>query len=183
MMKKFPSIILGVDSYTDWLAGIFLLLLGLTIIGDGQIGVQATSTSEVKWITVFAALPKWFGWMLCVLGIDSFFGGKLLTWIINKILVPVLKPIAKSVVGEERLKRLQERLSQKHRTNKWLKKTYGSVLDEEALDELTMMAELKTESPELFGYFYQLAMDRVRHKGITPEILDKTVKYFEGDKV
>lgn len=92
-----------------FVSGLILILLGLIVIGHGQIGIQATPTSEVHWITEFATLPSWIGWMFIWFGFDSFFGGKLTRALSNRVLTPIVK----AVVGEERLARLQAKLEKK----------------------------------------------------------------------
>ena len=102
IMKKFLFNAFGFGSPADFTVGTILVLVGLITLGDGQIGIQATPTSEVNWITAFAALPNWFGWMFVWLGFDSFFDGKLTRLFVN--------PVARAVVGEERLKRTPTKL-------------------------------------------------------------------------
>ena len=115
-MKKFLSNAFGFGSPMDFVTGLILILLGLLILGDGQIGIQATSTGEVKWITAFDALPNWFGWMFFWFGINSFFDGKPTKLLIDKVLSPLLNLVARAVVGEERLKRIQTQLEGKDKT-------------------------------------------------------------------
>ena len=174
-MKHLFGNVFGFGEPMKFVTGLILLLLGLIVLGDGQIGIQATPTSEVQWITAFAALPNWFGWLFIWFGFDSFFDGKLTKVIVDKLFTS----IAKAVVGEERLKKLQTRLEGKDKTAKWIGKTYGSVLDEVAMERLALLSKLKVESPELFEYFQREVGDDARYRGITSEMIEKTVKYIE----
>jgi len=106
IMKNLFGSVLGFGNPTDFVSGLIFILLGLIVLGDGQIGIQATPTSEVHWITAFAALPNWIGWLFIWFGFDSLFGGKLTKLLSNKMLTP----IAKAVMGEERLKKLASKL-------------------------------------------------------------------------
>jgi len=109
-MKKILLNILGFGSPFGFMSGMILILLGMIILGDGEIGIKATSTSEVQWITAFASLDNWFGWIFIWFGFDSFFNGKLTNLLIDKILSPILNPIVKAILGEEKLKKIQEKI-------------------------------------------------------------------------
>lgn len=87
-----------------------LLLFGLLVLCDGQIGIQATPTSEVRWLTVFAELDNWIGWLFIWMGVDSLFGGGLMRLLSDKVISHVITPVVKSIVGEERLVRLRTKL-------------------------------------------------------------------------
>lgn len=108
------------DKITSWLGHVFnprefalntvmLIFCALTITG-GRMAVQATPTSDVKWIEVFEKLPSWTGWFLLFLTLDSWlFRGKLLSATI-KATSKVTEPILKSVVGEEKFNKMVQRL-------------------------------------------------------------------------
>ena len=165
----------------QYVTGLILLLFGLVTMGGGQIGIQATPNSEISWITVFAALPNWTGWVLIWFGIDSFFDGKLTKVLFSRVLSPILDPIVKSMVGEERLEKFRARLGGggESGVRKWVGKTYKGVIDEDAMDDLVRLCSLKLESPELFDFFYREAADRIRHRGITIEMVEATIKCVE----
>lgn len=109
-MKSVLLDVLGFGDPRNYVTGLILFLLGLLIVCDGQIGIQATPTSEVRWLTVFAELDNWIGWLFVWFGIDSFLNFKLTTLIVEKVLSPIFSPVIKAIVGEERIKRLQERM-------------------------------------------------------------------------
>lgn len=175
-MKKFVSSIFGFGNPKDFAVGLIFIVLGLITLGGGQIGIQVTPTSEVRWVTAFAALPSWFGWLFILFGLDSILGGRLIGAIIG-FLSPLFNNIAESVVGKEILARI---LTKKESgTDKWISKTYDGVIDEEAMIDLVHIVELKMNSPESFEYFYRQCRDGLRHRGITSDMIDNVTEYLE----
>jgi len=105
-----------IPSYREQIDTMVLICFGALILARGRIGVQASPESEIRWIEVFALMPKYTGWILIWYGLDNLFTkGKATKYILDKTLVPVLNPIIKaigsSIFGEKKFSSWIERLN------------------------------------------------------------------------
>ena len=70
------------------LAGTVVILVGLTSLNGGGIGLKATTESEISWLE-FGDLPRWALWAFVVFGIDiAIFRGKAIEFLIGKLPLP-----------------------------------------------------------------------------------------------
>jgi len=115
-MKKFLFDWFIPSSYERVLSGMVLLLIGMLVINKGRIGIQATPESEVSWIEAFSRMDAWFGWTMVLMGLDSlFFRGKALAFLLSKTVIPFVRVVLSSVLGEERFGALMRRLEKRRR--------------------------------------------------------------------
>lgn len=112
-LGPFSNILGFMGDPRDYIVGSILLMTGFLILTDGQVGIQATPTSEIRWITAFAELDDWVGWVCIWFGFDSLFRLKLTGLITEKIMAPIFIVIANGILGEEKVKKLKERLGRK----------------------------------------------------------------------
>lgn len=97
-------------TYSDLMRGIPLVILGSLFMNGGGIGLKATEDAE--WIPVM--LPKldaWICYLVMWLGIDTFvFKAKATTFVMDKTLVPILRLVIVSIVGEDRVVKITSKL-------------------------------------------------------------------------
>jgi len=97
----------------DFFSSLFLMLLGLLIVGGYNLEIHAQDGELIADFKSLATLDAWVGWTLVYFGFDSLVGGRVTTFVVNRVLTPVLGPPVRAVVGEKRLERLQARLAKK----------------------------------------------------------------------
>ena len=110
-MNKTVKKIVGnwLDPYRST-GNIMMLLFGILIITNGDIGLKATPTSEVKWLGVFSTLPSYLGQLLIWFVFDDLFtGGQITKFVVERITL-ALSPVIKAIIGEEKFAALQKRL-------------------------------------------------------------------------
>jgi len=120
-MKKFLIDWIIPTNYERLLSGIVLLLIGMLVITNGRIGIQATPDGEVSWIEAFSTMDDWFGWVLIVMALDGLlFRGKAVMFLLSKTVMPVVRVVLSSILGEEKfsalMKRFDERKTMKARS-------------------------------------------------------------------
>jgi len=104
---------LFVTTTSNAVAGLTLVFLGILILGHYELVIYNMEGIKVSNFSTLTQMDSWFGWLMVGLGIDTMFAGKILKWLTEKIISPVLTPIAESLVGKERLERLQARFKKK----------------------------------------------------------------------
>jgi len=116
-LSKFSGVLVRLSGFTSpsrFLSFTVMLLIGLLIVTGGRIGIQATPTSEVRWIEAFAELDAWFGWTVIWLAFDDLlFGDKATMFLISKTIGPVVRAVLSNLLGKERLDALTKRLESK----------------------------------------------------------------------
>jgi len=115
-MKKFLLEWFVPSSYERLLSGLVLLIIGMLVITNGRIGIQATPEDEVRWIEAFSEMDDWLGWVLILMALDSlFFKGKALMFLLSKTITPVVHAILSGVLGEERFGALMKHLEKRRK--------------------------------------------------------------------
>lgn len=113
-MKKFLINWIIPTSYERLLSSTVLLLIGMLVITNGRVGIQATPESEVSWIEAFSEIKTWVGWVIVWIAFDGVFvNGKATTFLLSITVLPVVRAILSNVLGEKRFDALMRRLEKR----------------------------------------------------------------------
>lgn len=98
-----------------FIAGMFILILGVTAITGGGISIQATAESEPKLIDI-GTFPAWILWLFVWTGFDTaLFRGKLTNLVtsgLSKAIAPVFRTLGEATIGEEKLSAWEQKIKE-----------------------------------------------------------------------